>query len=685
MLDTGRTPFADLLPRGVVHRPVSVGWRADGGSWTSAPFGEIPGGKVDASASDNGQTIRIVVSKTDASAIEIAFAVPKIFQAFGGGERFETLDLRGQSVRYYLENFGLGNGTYLPSPWIATTLGYAVFLPEEAPAVFHIAPSFDPNVFRIQVEGDRLDLEIHLGDLSELYALLIDRIGPPLMPEDSFFSLWKAGDWRTENAKTVAADVAGHSSLGLPMGVKLIDAYWSGEVHSFAFDTQKYPDAEGMIADLTKDGTDIYLWLCPWVVVGTRSYEHAKAQGYVIVDAAGELITRRPGANPNIIAALIDFSNPKARAWWSDNLRGLLKQGIKGFKADFGEQLPEHAVLMSGETGGKAHNAFVRYYLEATIDAFDGGTPAIISRSGSPRIRAPIWSGDQTSDFCPKTGLPSAIRAVQSASLSGWSFVGSDLGGYFGTPTPQVFARWAQFACFTPLMMLHGLGCREPWDMDDSSARTYKRFAALHLALLPVFQHYGRQAASGGLPLLRMMPLAFPEIDWRAINDWDQQFMLGDDILVAPVAFYGNVRAIYLPAGDWYDVLAGEWVSGPAWRVHDVPLENMPLFVRSGARLPLAADTASRRVSMLVFVNPENADRLSIDHAEEHAWNLDRVGIVGSSGRARIEGGAERRPNGKDAAIEDWFGPDILWATPPYAKHMEIVLDKTTEKSTRQG
>ncbi len=437
------------------------------------------------------------------------------------------------------------------------------------------------------------------------------------------------------------------------MGVKLIDAYWASEVHSFAFDTQKYPDADAMIQRMAEDGTEIYLWLCPWVVVGTKSFEFARAKGYTIVDAKGELITRRPGANPNIVAALIDYSNPEAAAWWSDSLRGLLRQGIKGFKADFGEQLPEHAVLHSGETGGKAHNAFVRYYLEATIAAFDGKVPAVISRSGSPRVRAPIWTGDQTSDFCPKTGLPSSVRAVQSAAFCGWSFVGSDLGGYFGTPTPQVFARWTQFSCFTPLMMLHGLGCREPWDMDDQSAAVYQTYGKLHLALRPVFERYGQEAAQGGAPMMRMMPLAFPEIDWSAVNDWDQQYMLGDDILVAPVAFYGNTRAVYLPQGEWFDVLTGEFVSGSAWRIHDVPLDRMPIFIRKGARLTLASDIAARRAVQLVFDDAEDAMR----PAPEEGWSIDAVGVVGGSTESQATPAMAE-------AVEKWFGTGFAWVRP---------------------
>ena len=626
----------------ILPRPAEWGWRAAGAGWALAAGAgpvtttPLPGGGM-----------RLVLEHPGASAVSLSFAMPSGFQAFGGGERFDTLDLAGRSIRYYLENFGLANnGTYLPSPWIATMLGWALFLPGESSATFHIAAPHDPDRLCIQVEGSRLELELHPGDLPALHARLIDRIGPPVMPGPGFFTLWKAGDWRYQNHATVAADVAGHAALDLPLGVVLLDAYWASEVMSFRFDPVRHPQAQAMIGQLRTEGTELHLWLCPWVVVGTESHSMALENGYLIADAEGRPITRRPGANPNTVAHLIDYSNPAAARWWADGLRSLLAMGVAGFKADFGEQLPEHAVLHSGETGGTAHNAFVRHYLQATIDAFDGKTPAIISRSGSPWIRTQIWTGDQTSDFCPKTGLPAAIRAVQSVSLSGWAFVGTDLGGYFGTPTPQVFARWAQFAAFCPLMMLHGLGCREPWEMDQASAEVYQRYARLHLALEPEFQRLGRIAAAGGLPPLRMMPLACPDEDWRGRNDWDQQFLLGEDLLVAPVAFYGNTRAIWVPNGRWFDVLAGDWVQGPALRVHDVATDAVPLFLRAGARLVLRPDPGGPEVELHA--------------AESPAASPDRRCATLGAGRS----GATPADAPGALWMSRWFGADLAWRGP---------------------
>jgi len=621
-------------------RIVSVGWRMPGGLWQECPPDRAT--DVLTMTPEEGGAQSLTLTHDLAAGVQIAFAVPESgFSAWGGGERFDALDLSGQTIRYYLENFGLGAGTYLPLPWIATSEGWSVLLHGEAPAIFHLGAPQEPEIVRIQIEGSTARLSVDTGDLAALQAALTRRLGPPLMPPDDFFGLWKAGDWRFQDAGKVRADCEGFEGLGLPLGVRLLDAYWSGEVHDFDFDPVKHPDGWYDVARMKAEGTSTWLWLCPWVVVGTASHTMATDAGYLIVDKDGQPITRRPGANPNIMAALIDYSNADAASWWSSSLRDLLARGIAGFKADFGEQLPRHAVLHSGETGGLAHNGFVRHYLKATIDAFDGKTPAIISRSGAPTIRTPVWSGDQTSDFCPKTGLPAAVRAVQSAALCGWSFTGSDLGGYFGEPSPQVFMRWTQFACFTPLMMLHGFGCREPWDMPMASRDCYRRYAALHLALGPYFRAAGRVAADGGAPLIRMMPLAFPATDWRGINDWDQQFMLGDDLLVAPVAFYGDTRAIPLPDGLWWDVLGESWVTGPVCVTREVAPDQIPVFVRAGATVPLAVSRGTAADTMVVFLPPE------ADHDQPHDHpNLD-VLLVGC--------GHEEASNN----LPDWFGTEI--------------------------
>lgn len=617
---------------------VGCGWRARGGTWQALP----PQAARIERLGDAHQGI--VLDQPAAEAVEFVLQVPARAQFLGAGERFERLDLRGTVVRHYLENAGTGPGTYLPVPWVGSSAGFALWLEGAEAVTFHLAAPWDPGVVRVQVEAGRATLHVDQGTLAEQHRALVARIGAPALPGPAFFGLWKAGDWRFENAATVAADRAGFRALGLPMAVKLVDAYWEDEVHSFEFDPVKYPDAWQMVSELQAEGTEVHLWLCPWVVVGTRAHAQAQAEGWCIVDGEGRPIVRRPGANPNVRAALIDFSNPAARQWWTGRLRSLLARGVAGFKADFGEQLPEHAVLRGGLSGPTAHNRYVRDYLEATIAAFDGQPAAVLSRSGQAQVRNQVWSGDQTSDFCPKSGLPAAIRAAQSASLSGFPFIGSDIGGYFGTPTPEVFIRWTQFSCFQPLFQLHGLGCREPWQMDDRTRDIFVRYARLHLELRPYLEQLAQEAAAGGLPPVRMMPLAFPEVDWQAVNDWDQQFMLGEALLVAPAAFYLPVRAVHLPPGRWYDILGRCWVDGGTTLVRELALDEIPVFLRAGATLLLQPDLQGGEVWSV-----QGLEAAPPGGARPAAQPGPGPGATSSPGR-------RLRP-GPTGALHPWLGP----------------------------
>src|SRR5262249_42574349 len=153
-----------------------------------------------------------------------------------------------------------------------------------------------------------------------------------------------------------------------------------------------------------------------------------------------------------------------------------------------------------------------------------------------------IWSGDQSSDFSPWNGLSTAIVAGQSAGLSGFPIWGSDVGGYFGTPTDEGFTRWAQFAAFSPIMEVHGLGVREPWLFSPETLATYRRFANLHARLAPYSRAAALQARAQGLPIMRAMALAFPTDPAVHGRQWQYQYLYGPDLLVAPVYWWGESR-----------------------------------------------------------------------------------------------------------------------------------------------
>ncbi|HZD65507.1 MAG TPA: TIM-barrel domain-containing protein, partial [Acidimicrobiales bacterium] len=323
-------------------------------------------------------------------------------------------------------------------------------------------------------------------------------------------------------------------------------------------------------------------------------HAEAAARGYLVADGTG-----KPASLAGITAdgrprALVDFSNPAARAWWQDLHRELLALGVAVFTTDFGEGLPEDAVMADGRPGRAWRNLYPLWYnrtvAEVTREA-TGGPGLVWGRSGwAGSQRYPgQWGGDPESSVA---GMAATLRAGLSWAVSAPGLWGHDIGGFSGAgPTPELYVRWAQWGCLSPLTRFHGIGRREPWAFGERALGIVRDFAALRYRLLPYLDHLAGEAARWGWPVLR--PLALEHPGDRGSWGLAHQYLLGADLLVVPVLDDGPgpVRVpCYLPPGTWVDWWSGEARYGPGWVVEEVPLERLPLFVRGGAVVPLGPD-----------------------------------------------------------------------------------------------
>jgi alpha-D-xyloside xylohydrolase len=294
--------------------------------------------------------------------------------------------------------------------------------------------------------------------------------------------------------------------------------------------------------------------------------------------------------NPSLRGSCIDFTNPEAADWWQDRIRSLIEMGVGGINTDFGEQVPEDAIFHDGRTGREMHNIYPRLYNEITYEAMQSVRAGVLlARSawhGSQALSA-IWAGDQTSDFAYNSGLRTAIVAGLSAGLSGFPYWASDIGGYFGAPTDEVYQRWSQFGAFSPIMMIHGAGPREPWAFSDKTLGVYRRFARLHTDLFPYIYSYAHEASQTGIPIMRALPLEFPA-DPGAWGDLAaEQYCFGAELLVAPVYYsFSRTRFLYLPQGQWRDFWTGELLAGGQVLRYPAPVDQIPVFSRAGAIIP---------------------------------------------------------------------------------------------------
>jgi alpha-glucosidase len=297
-----------------------------------------------------------------------------------------------------------------------------------------------------------------------------------------------------------------------------------------------------------------------------------------------------------------DFTNPEVRTWWGDKLEALLDEGVAGIWTDMNEP----SVFGSGSfpndvrhnydgyrgSHRKAHNIYGMQMARATYEGLRRHRPRrrpfVITRSCYRGVQryASCWTGDNIATW---DHLRLANVQCQRMSMSGISFVGTDIGGFTGNPDGELFARWVQLATFHPLMRGHYAGdtvAREPWQFGEPFTSICRKFIELRYKLLPYIYSVFWENCRYGFPMLR--PVVMME-QGAFNNTWRQdEFTFGDKILVCPVLEQGATsRTVYLPVGKWYYMGRHEILEGGVESAVEAPMDVMPIFVRAGSVIPL--------------------------------------------------------------------------------------------------
>jgi alpha-D-xyloside xylohydrolase len=289
------------------------------------------------------------------------------------------------------------------------------------------------------------------------------------------------------------------------------------------------------------------------------------------------------GSHP--ASGIIDFTNPDAVDWFANLLRPLLRQGVAVFKTDFAEGVPADALAGNGMTGTELHNVYSLMFNDAVagVTREEAGHGMVWARSsflGGQRHPAQ-WSGDVNATY---PAMASTLRGGLSHGLSGIPFWSHDAGGFHGTPTPDLYVRWAQFGALSPLVRFHGTTSRLPWDFPDDAAREAVEALRLRYRLMPYLYSAAVESARTGAPMLRALLFDSPDEPgaWSA----ELEYRLGPDLLVAPMTDPSGTRHVYLPAGEWYDYWTHQLHAGGRHLLVSKPLTQVPLFVRRGALIP---------------------------------------------------------------------------------------------------
>lgn len=507
---------------------------------------------------------------------------------YGLGERFTPFVKNGQAVDIWNRDGGTASEqAYKNVPFYLTNRGYGVFVNNPGPVAFEVASE---KVERVQfsVPGETLEYFVIYGPepkaVLEKYTALTGR---PALPPAWSFGLWLSTSFTTQyDEATVTGFIQGMAERSLPLHVFHFDCFWMREFHwsDLTWDDRAFPDPEGMLRRLKARGLHICLWINPYIAQRSALFAEGQAHGYLLKRPDGSV---RQTDDWQAGMGLVDFTNPDACRWFTEKLRLLMAQGVDTFKTDFGERIPTDVVYFDGSDPVKMHNYYTYLYNKTVFELLrterGEGEAVVFARSATTGSQCfPVhWGGDCESSF---EAMAESLRGGLSLGLSGFGFWSHDIGGFEGLPRASVYKRWIAFGLLSSHSRLHGSGSyRVPWLFDDEAVDVLREFTGLKCRLMPYLFAQAASAAHQGVPVMRAMILEFPADP--ACDHLDRQYMLGDNLLVAPVFSESGKVTYYVPAGAWTHLLTGQQVVGPAWltEVHDY--HSLPLMVRPNSAL----------------------------------------------------------------------------------------------------
>ena len=470
----------------------------------------------------------------------------------------------------------------------------------------------------------------------------------PLLPK------WAYGYWQSRERYNSQAQLLGvlkeFRERRFPLDVIVQDwRYWRDKQWgSHEFDPSRFPDPKGMVDEVHRMGARVPISVWAKFDVGTANFEEMKKGGFLYP------YTLERGINDWLGDAFTfyDAFNPEGRkVYWRQIREALFTKGFDGLWVDANEPNliddptpDEQAEIMSPTAlgpGARVLNAFPLVHNGGMFDALRKEAPdrraLLLSRSawaGTQRHAAIAWSGDTVGRWAV---LRAQIPAGLSYSLSGLPYWTHDIGG-FSVDYPggnrnedyrELFTRWFQFGAFTPIFRAHGQTTeREPWFFggeDHPAYRTLKKFAELRYRLLPYVYALAARVTFDHDTMMRALVMDFPD-DPRA-RDVKDEYFFGPAFLVSPVMSPGaRSRAVYLPAGRYYDFWTGAALEGGRTVEAPTPYEQMPLYVRAGSIVPLGPsrehvlDGPEDPVALFVYTGRDGSFALYEDDGESNAY-----------------------------------------------------------------
>lgn len=510
---------------------------------------------------------------------------------YGLGERFTNFIKNGQTVDIWNEDGGTGTEqAYKNIPFYLSNRKYGLFVDNPGKVSFEVGSE---KVSRVQfsVPGEEMSYSVVGGEnLKAILNTYTDLTGKaPLVPDWSY-GLWLSTSFTTDyDEKTVLEFVDGMAERNIPLSVFHFDCRWMKELEwcNFDWDKSKFPDPEGLLEKLHDRGLKICVWINSYIGQKSPLFEEGAKNGYFIKNEDGSVWQWDKWQAG---MAIVDFTNPEATKWYQGYLKKLVAMGVDCFKTDFGERIPTEGVkYYDGSDPELMHNYYTYLYNKAVYDVLvetKGADEAILfARSATVGGQQfPVhWGGDCSSNY---PSMAESLRAGLSFGMSGFGYWSHDIAGFEDQASPDLYKRWTQFGLLSSHSRYHGsTAYKVPWLYGDEAVDVAREFTELKLQLKPYLLKMAQETHETGVPMMRAMVLEFP--DDPTCEDIDTQYMLGDDLLVAPVFREDGVARFYVPDDGtgqaWTNIITDTAYEPGKWYTEQYDYHTLPVLARPGA------------------------------------------------------------------------------------------------------
>lgn len=578
---------------------------------------------------------------------------------WGLGEKTESFDKTGKALTMWSTDFlggqadamvaEMGNGRwYLSDPHFISSKGYAIYFDNTSRTQFDLGASdagtCSFGTMNPAAAGELCYYFIGGDDMKDLTTSFTDLTG-----KSFFASEWAYGNMQCHYGYTqerIEEVARTYREKQIPCDVMFSDIEWyQNQCSPTEWNHNNFPDPDGMMTKLTSQGFKFGVIDDPNISASTTStddYTIGAANNYFIRNIEGELsLANWPwggadGRAESGMSGVMDFFHPEASKWWGSLHTGILNQGIDAFWLDMNEParyLPNWAFYNEdGKSFGnisELHNVYALKHNQTMYEKVSENQdtrPFLMTRSGftgSQRYASP-WTGDIRSDW---ESMSQQLRLGLGLSMSGFSYWGFDIGGFYGNFTDDQYKRWVELSTFTPVHRFHyanwnegdgngqcytGSG-KEPWNFGceeisrDQINMRYELIPYLYSCTADSVIGTGLEGdgtKGTGIPLTR--PMVMEYYDDANTYDMDTQFMCGPSLLVAPVVEDSTRKNVYFPEGAWYDYSDGKTIYDGGQTVnYDAPIDKLPVFVKEGAILT--------KMPVMQYVGEKPLDLLTLD------------------------------------------------------------------------